>query len=100
MTYEYEDQEGNVHEATQRITDPAYTHRDPSTGEWYTKRCAAEEISDQIPSAWRVKRIISGPSEFTLKEGPSGSWSSGGYGHSPAQLNAMRKLGRPLTRRV
>ena len=100
MTYEYEDQEGNVHEATQRITDPPYTHRDPRTGDWFTMHSDAEALSAQISSMWRVKRLISGPSEFALKEGNAGGWSSTGYGHTPQQLSAMRKLGRPLTRRV
>jgi hypothetical protein len=98
-TYQYEDQMGDVHEEQQRITDPPHTHRNPETGEWFTMSSSSQEVSAQVPASWRVKRLISGASTFCLKEGAAGGWSGSNYGHTPAQLNAMRKLGK-LTRRV
>jgi putative FmdB family regulatory protein len=79
-TYTYVCAAGAEFEVQQRITEPKLTE------------CPLCEKC--VP-----KRLISSAPEFALKEGPSGSWSSSGYGHTPAQLSAMRKLGK-LTRRV
>lgn len=79
-TYTYECAAGAEFEVQQRITDPKLTECP------LCEKCTP-------------KRLISGASEFTLKEGNAGGWSRSGYGHTPAQLNAMRKLGK-LTRRV
>ena len=80
-TYTYEDENGRQYEIEQRITEEAH------------------ELLEVKPGHFaRVKRVISGGGGFVLKSGPSGGWASSGYGHSPAQLDAMRTLGRPLTK--
>lgn len=76
MTYVYRDQRGREHEAEQRITDPAYTHRDPKTGDWYTMTSDAHEISAQLSAGWRVTRLIAGAPRFNLK---GGGWAADGY---------------------
>lgn len=80
-TYTYECNAGAEFEVQQRMTDPKLT-------------------TCPVCEKCTPKRLISGPAEFALKEGAAGGWSSTGYGHTPQQLSAMRKLGRPLTRRV
>lgn len=80
-TYTYQDQAGRQYEVQQRITEEALTVLEVAPGEFES-----------------VKRVISGGGGFVLKSGPSGGWSSSGYGHTPGQLDAMRTLGRPLTK--
>ena len=80
-TYLYECESGVEFEHQQRITAPAL------------KECPL--CAKCVP-----KRLISGAPEFALKEGGTGGWSSTGYGHTPAQLNAQRRLGHKLTRRA
>lgn len=80
-TYTYQDAEGREYEVQQRITESPLTTLEKAPGEFVT-----------------VKRVIAGGAGFVLKSGPSGGWSSTGYGHTPGQLDAMRVLGRPLTK--
>ena len=81
MTYLYSCECGLEYEIEQRITEPAL------------------ELCPHC-SKHKPKRLISCAPTFCLKEGKAGGWSNSSYGHTPQQLNAMRKLGRPLTRRV
>lgn len=76
-TYTYQDAEGREYQVVQRITDPPLT------------------AIEGRP----VKRVIATAPGFVLKSGATGGWSSTGYGHTPGQLDAMRVLGRPLTKR-
>lgn len=80
-TYTYTDQAGREYDVTQRITEEALDTLEVSPGEFV-----------------RVKRVISAAPGFVLKSGPAGGWASSGYGHTPGQLDAMRTLGRPLTK--
>lgn len=80
-TYTYRDQAGKEYEVQQRITEEALETLEVEPGEFRS-----------------VKRVISGGGGFVLKSGASGGWASSGYGHTPGQLDAMRTLGRPLTK--
>jgi predicted nucleic acid-binding Zn ribbon protein len=82
-TYTYQDAEGGEYEVQQRITEAPLSVLEVAPGEFKS-----------------VKRVISGGAGFVLKSGASGGWSSTGYGHTPGQLDAMRVLGRPLTKRA
>lgn len=81
MTYEYSCPTCGPFTAEQRIWEPRL------------------EACPQCGAA-NPKRLISGASSFVLKEGPAGGWSRTGYGHTPQELNAMRKTGQKITRRV
>lgn len=82
MTYSYEViTTGEIIEVEQKISEPAHT---------------VLEINGELRT---VRRVITSSQGFVLKSGPSGGWSSTGYGHTPGQLNAMRTLGRPLIKR-
>lgn len=80
-TYTYCDEAGKEYEVQQRITEEPLEVLEVSPGSFVS-----------------VKRIISCGGGFVLKSGPSGGWASSGYGHTPGQLDAMRTLGRPLTK--
>lgn len=82
---------------------PTYTYQDADGGEYEIQQKITEEplqVLETEPGVFRsVKRVISGGAGFVLKSGASGGWSATGYGHTPGQLEAMRTLGRPLTKR-
>jgi hypothetical protein len=99
-TYLYEDQCGERHEVSQRITDKAHTHRNPQTGDWFTLNGDAHEVSAQIPVAWRVRRLIAGAPGFTLIAGDSGGWASQGYSKPVHARKAEQTLGRKLHKPV
>lgn len=99
-TYLYEDREGRQHEVTQRITEKAYTHRDPKSGDWFTLNGDAHEVAAQISAKWRVKRLIAGTPGFTLIAGDSGGWASQGYSKPEHARKAEQTLGRKLHKPV
>jgi hypothetical protein len=81
MTYVYQIiSTGKTLEVEQRISEDAHT---------------VLEVDGEMVS---VKRLISAAPGFNLVSGPAGGWAESGYGHKPHELDAMRTLGRPLTK--
>lgn len=115
-TYVYQDDLGEEHEVSQRMTEPAFTHRTEGfehkgeriPGRWLVMpefKGVRARISDDDGSgnsggrevAYPVKRVISASSGgFRLVSGKSGGWSSTGYSKPENARYAEKLLGRPL----
>lgn len=109
MTYEYQDlATGEVFEVEQKITEPAFTHRE-STGTFRTlsedfrgahavSQDYSRPCSDEPPliRLRPVKRLISRGAPFQLKSGPAGGWGSSGYSKPEHERKAEAVLGHPV----
>lgn len=116
-TYVYQDDLGEEHEVSQRMTDAAYTHRtegfehkgEKIPGRWLVLHSDEKGKRVRIPDddgsgnssgrevAYPVKRVISASSGgFRLVSGKSGGWSSTGYSKPENARYAEKLLGRPL----
>ncbi len=90
-TYLYENLATGEHfEVQQRITEPAYSWKDPKTGE-----LGAPFVKGQR-GVQPVKRLIAGAPAFNLVAGDSGGWAETGYSKPEHARKAEQALGRKL----
>lgn len=79
---------------------PTYTYQCAAMAEFDVEQRITEPALTECPLCSKCvpRRLISGTPGFTLIAGESGGWASSGYGHKPHELDAMRTLGRKLTK--